>query len=98
MLATTLQRQLEAPRVTVFPNPFVQQVSIGFTVAQPQPVTVKVYDLLGLEVSVLYQGEALAGEPYQVDWRPKAQLSGGLYIIRLESPGQNIHKRVVLRR
>jgi hypothetical protein len=57
---------------------------------------VKVYDLLGREVSSLYQGEARARQAYQLEWRPPAQLPGGLYIIRLQAPGQINQQKVLL--
>jgi hypothetical protein len=59
---------------------------------------VKVYDLLGREVSLLYQGEARAQQAYQLEWRPQPQLPGGLYIIRLQAPGQDLQQRVILSR
>jgi nitrogen fixation protein len=88
----------EAPSIGAYPNPFSQQVTFSFTLAQPQPVTVKVYDVLGRELSLLYQGDAQARQVYQLEWRPAGQLPGGLYIIRLQAPDQVIQKRVVLTR
>jgi IPT/TIG domain len=95
---TTAASTRAEPEVMAFPNPFHQQVSFSFTLTQPQPVTVKVYDLLGREVSALYQGEARAHQPYLMAWRPKAQQPAGLYIIRLQAPGQVIQKKVMLAR
>jgi hypothetical protein len=93
---TTVPGKREAVRVVAYPNPFHQQVSFRFTLAQPQPVVVKVYDMLGREVSLLYRGEARAGQVYQLEWRPPAQLPGGLYLIRLQTPGQVSQHKVQL--
>jgi hypothetical protein len=95
---TTVPGKMEAPRVVAYPNPFQQQVNFSFTLAQPQPVVVKVYDLLGRQVGLLYQGEARARQAYQLEWRPPAQLPGGLYNIRLQSPGYDIQRKIMLAR
>jgi hypothetical protein len=79
-----------------FPNPFRTQVSYGFSLPQAQPVTVKVYDLLGREVGLLYQGPAQARQHYQVEWQPLEHLSSGPYIIRLQTPGQVRQTKVLL--
>ena len=96
--AATTRIKAETPSIGAYPNPFNQHVTFSFTLAQPQPVTVKVYDLLGRELSLLYKGEARARQAYQMEWRPGAQLPAGLYIIRLQAPDQVIQKKVILAR
>jgi hypothetical protein len=96
--AATTSIKPEAPSIGAYPNPFNQHVTFSFTLAQPQPVTVKVYDLLGRELSLLYKGEARARQAYQMEWRPGAQLPAGLYLIRLQAPDQMIQKKVILAR
>jgi hypothetical protein len=93
---TSVAGKMAATQVVAYPNPFHQQVTFSFSLAQPQPVVVKVYDLLGREVSVLYQGEARARQAYRLEWRPSTQLPGGLYIIRLQTPGQVSQHKVQL--
>jgi hypothetical protein len=89
---------LPEPRIVAFPNPFRRQVTFDFTLPQSQPVTVKVYDLLGRQVRVLYQGEVQAWQAYQVAWQPQAEQAAGLYVIRLEAPGQVRQTRIMLAR
>jgi hypothetical protein len=89
---------MAAPSIAAYPGPFHQQLTFSFTLAQPQPVLVKVYDLLGREVRLLYQGEDRGQQAYQAVWRPKAQLPNGLYIIRLQASGHDFQKRVLLTR
>jgi hypothetical protein len=57
-----------------------------------------VYDLLGREVGLLYQGPAQARQHYQVEWQPLEHLSSGPYIIRLQTPGQVRQTKVLLTR
>jgi hypothetical protein len=79
-----------------YPNPFSQQVTFRFRLPQAQPVVVQVYDLLGRQVSLLYQGPVQAHQPYQVEWRPSAQQAAGLYFLRLEGAGQVSELKVML--
>ncbi|HEX9656533.1 MAG TPA: CHRD domain-containing protein [Bacteroidota bacterium] len=44
-----------------YPNPFNPSTSIRFDVATPSDVTLKIYDVLGREVAVLFDGRAEAG-------------------------------------
>lgn len=88
----------EVPPTGVYPNPFRQQVTFRFTLPQRQQVQVKVYDLLGRQLELLYQGEVRPHQPYLLEWRPRAQLAAGLYIIRLEAPGQVLQHKVMLSR
>lgn len=85
-----------APSLAAYPNPFRQQVTFRFSLPLPQPVVVKVYDLLGREVSLLYQGEVQAQQPYQVEWHPGPQQAGGLYFLRVQAPGQVSQHKVML--
>lgn len=86
----------ELPPTSVFPNPFRQGVTFRFTLQQTQAATVKVYDLLGREVQVLFQGKARAGEAYQAVWQPAAPQPAGLYYIRLQAGGQISQQKVLL--
>ncbi|MGV3502978.1 MAG: IPT/TIG domain-containing protein [Adhaeribacter sp.] len=85
-------------RVAAYPNPFRGQVTFRFRLPETQPVTVEVLDLLGREVSLLYQGEGLARQSQEVVWRPGPRQAAGLYLIRLQSPGQVQQTRVMLTR
>jgi hypothetical protein len=89
---------LAEPRIAAFPNPFRQQVTFSFSLPKAQPVVVKVYDLLGREVQEIYRGAVEARQACQAEWRPQAQQSTGLYIIRLEAPGQVSQQKVLLAR
>jgi hypothetical protein len=90
------QNNREAPQASAYPNPFNDQLTYRFSLSQPQPVTVKVYDLLGREVQVLYRGDVQAHQAREVIWRPQAQQPAGFYLIRLQAPGQESRKKVLL--
>ncbi len=69
----------------VWPNPAAGPVGVAYTVAAPGHVVVEVIDGLGRRVAVLHDGPAAAGR-HDVRWRP-ADVSGGVYLVRVTGPG-----------
>ncbi len=65
-----------------YPNPFQSVTRFTLTVAQAQPVTVEVYDMLGRRVRRLHQGPMAGGQPYAFAVSADA-LAGGLYLVRV---------------
>ena len=84
-------------RLQAFPNPFSEQVTFDFTVEKTQPATLEIYDLKGVLVKKLFDGEAQAGQHYQVAWNA-ALLKSGLFIGRLTSGHQSATQKVILQR
>ncbi len=78
------------------PNPFSGETAFRYSLAEPGPMRLAVYDVLGREVAVLADREALAGEGSA---RFAASgLAAGLYLVRLEAAGTTQTRRVVLTR
>lgn len=66
-----------------FPNPFNSQTTISFQLPEKMHVTLKVYDLLGREVALLFEGLLPEGE-HSVQFDAQ-DLTGGVYFYRLEA-------------
>ena len=64
-----------------YPNPFNSKVSFSLMVKRRQAVTVAVYDVLGRQRRVLFQGE-MAAEQAQVIKFEAGYLPSGLYLIQ----------------
>jgi sugar lactone lactonase YvrE len=64
-----------------YPNPFNPNTVIEFTIPQTEMVTLKVYDLLGQEVTTLHNEVTNAGS-YIVDFSG-AGLASGMYVYRI---------------
>jgi len=87
-----------------FPNPFNPTTKIQFTIpsitlrhAQSDvPVTLKVYDVLGNEVTTLVDEEKVSGS-YQVDFNGTG-LTSGIYFYRIEAGNYTETKKMVLLR
>jgi hypothetical protein len=66
-----------------YPNPFNPSTTIGFSVPASGRVTLRVYDLLGREVSTLVDGQLAPGS-YEATF-DAAGLPSGMYVYRLVS-------------
>ncbi|HEX9614659.1 MAG TPA: T9SS type A sorting domain-containing protein, partial [Bacteroidota bacterium] len=77
-----------------FPNPFNPSTSIAFTVPQDGRATLKVFNVLGQEVAVLFDEEATAGRAYRQTF-DASSLPTGVYISRLEFGGQMVMRKML---
>jgi hypothetical protein len=79
-----------------YPNPFNGQTRITYTIESNRFVVLRIYDLLGREVTTLVNGEEPPGV-HSVIW-DAAGLSGGVYHYRLEAGGTTKSRKLVLLR
>lgn len=83
-----------------YPNPFNPLTTISYTLPEPSPVTLQVFDLAGRLVYTLVGGEWKAEGTHLVQWngrnvqdRPAA---AGVYLYRLRTEGVDETRRMVL--
>ncbi|MBD3399562.1 MAG: T9SS type A sorting domain-containing protein [Candidatus Coatesbacteria bacterium] len=89
----------QAQRLTLdepYPNPAANSVSVAFTLPEAQHVSLSVYDLVGRRVTTLSEGELPAGR-HEVAWDCAGEASG-IYLLRLETQGAALSRRVVVGR
>ncbi len=67
-----------------YPNPFNPTTTIEFTLAEDGWTTLKIYDILGREVTMLVNGYYNAGQRHQVQL-DASKLASGVYFYKLES-------------
>jgi hypothetical protein len=77
-----------------YPNPFNPSTKISFTIAQTDYVSLKVYDVLGNEVTTLINEEKPAGE-YEVEFDGE-RLTSGIYFYQLKSGSYVQTKKMLL--
>ena len=77
-----------------YPNPFNPSTTIKYAVGSMQFVTLKVYDILGREISMLVNQEKQAGN-YEVNWNA-ANMPSGVYIYTLRVNGYTNSKKMLL--
>lgn len=76
-----------------YPNPFNPSTNIEFSVPERGKATVKVYDIQGREVAVLFDGEAEAGRIYRLTF-DASRLASGTYIYDAQFGGQRIVRKM----
>ena len=85
----------ETTALSAAPNPFNPATTIRFTLSQPMPITLEVYDVLGQRVNTLISNEYRQAGTYSVVWDGH-DLSGkrsasGVYLVHLRA-GDQLHK------
>ncbi len=71
---------------TVYPNPFNSSIKLGFSLPEDAEIKLTIFDLLGREVAVLFEGAKEAGK-YSAIWNSKG-IAAGSYMLSLESAGE----------
>ena len=77
-----------------YPNPFNPATLIKYSLPGNGLVTLKVYDLLGKEVTILENGYRNSGT-YSVIFNGSS-LTSGIYFYRLEFKGNSVSKKMIL--
>jgi hypothetical protein len=77
-----------------YPNPFNPATKINFEIKDKGFYTLKVYNMLGEEVSTLTSEELNPGT-YKADF-DGSSLSSGIYIYQLKGPNVNISHKMTL--
>ena len=77
-----------------YPNPFNPVTKINFAIPKQRFVTIRLYDILGREVSRLVNEYMTAGE-YTIDFNA-GNLSSGIYFYRMEINGFSDIKKMML--
>ena len=76
-----------------YPNPFNPSTQISYTVPQKGQVTLKVYNVLGMEVATLISGIQEAGK-HEVTFNAP-RLASGVYFCRLQAAGASMTKKML---
>jgi hypothetical protein len=77
-----------------FPNPFNPSTTIRYQLPKDGMVTLKIYNILGSEVTTLINEEKVAGK-YQVNFNASS-LASGVYIYRISSGSFTASKKLML--
>ena len=79
-----------------YPNPFNPSTKIKFDLPEESEVKIRVYDMLGREVSTLLEGVKAAGR-YTVDF-DGTQLSSGVYVYIMNANNRVFTRKMILLR
>ncbi|MBK9358766.1 MAG: T9SS type A sorting domain-containing protein [Bacteroidales bacterium] len=94
---TAISRPTESASLAMLqqnnPNPFSQSTTINYSVKESEFVTIKIYDLMGREISTLVNGFTSAGN-HQVTLE-NAQLPAGLYCAVLKTKNNSTQIKMI---
>ena len=76
------------------PNPFNPATVINYSIGATEPVTIKVYNMLGKEVATLVNGVQRAGE-HRITFDGR-NLASGVYIYTIQTPSFATSKKMIL--
>jgi len=88
------QTPLEFKLLGNYPNPFNPATKISYQLPSDSYVTLKVYDILGREVSILVNNPVSAGS-HTVEFNA-SNLPSGVYVYRLQSGSYSGEKKLVI--
>ncbi len=97
LLATPVEEEpapLDVKLRQNYPNPFNPKTNINYQQATSNWVTLRVFDMLGREVTTLVNEIQEPGE-HTVEWNAES-VSGGVYFYRLTTGAHSITKRMLL--
>ncbi len=77
-----------------YPNPFNPSTTIRFAINESVPASLKIYDVLGNEVEVLFNKQTEAGKVYNLEFNA-ANLPSGVYFYRLQA-GEYIETKTMV--
>jgi flagellar hook assembly protein FlgD len=91
--------QVKAGVQAVYPNPFNPVTHISYFMPKASDVNLSIYNLRGEQISVLQQGRQTAGM-HNITWNGKnssgQNVGSGVYFLRLQMPGENQTRKLIL--
>ncbi len=83
--------------LTAYPNPISKSAVLSFNVAQSGMTSLRIYDMSGRQVSLLFNGMAESGVVRQVHFNAN-NLPPGVYVAHLQTKDGTIQKKLVIAR
>jgi hypothetical protein len=84
---------IDKGELRVTPNPFSGATTIGYSLAKPGNVSLKILDVTGRLVAVLASGRHSAGS--YTAFLPRERLARGVYLLRLASEGYTVGRKLI---
>ena len=103
----TIEEEIQDISVTIYPNPFMYNTIINFSIKDPGSVDLAIYDIKGRLVKQLIHKKIVhpggqEGGKYNVCWDGKdengKQLGSGIYFYKLDIGEKSITKKMVILR
>jgi hypothetical protein len=83
-----------------YPNPFNPSTTIKFGLPTQASVTMEIYNMLGVKVRTLIQGEVMSAGIHQMEWNGKdnagVSVTSGVYLYRINAGTFQVSKKMML--
>ncbi|MBI3586774.1 MAG: T9SS type A sorting domain-containing protein, partial [Ignavibacteriales bacterium] len=83
-----------------YPNPFNPSTTIRFALPKEAPVTLEIYNILGMKIRTLISGQSMNAAFHSVVWDGKDDagvgVSSGLYLYRIHADKFQASKKMTL--
>ena len=83
-----------------YPNPFNPSTSIQFGLPVQAPVTMEIYNILGVKVRTLLQGQVMSAGIHQMEWNGKddagTSVTSGVYLYRINAGSFQVTKKMMM--
>ncbi len=83
--------------LSVYPNPVKQSTTISFTLNEDAQTTVDIFNLQGQKVATP-ANEFLAAGQHQLTWAPNANISNGIYLMKMHIGGKLFSQKLAIQR
>ncbi len=81
--------------LNIYPNPSTDNATVSFDLNDKQKVDLKIYDVVGKEISTLVNSELPTGT-HKFELNKNTKLASGIYFVKLTVDGRSITKKVVV--
>ena len=85
-------------QLSCYPNPARSMAKLAFSLKNPAPVKLSIYNLKGQKVKTLSSDEKQAGN-HELSWDGSDDngqpVSNGCYIVRLQSGKQSVNRKLI---
>lgn len=79
-----------------YPNPFRNQTNIEFNLKESNEVSLTVWNIVGQKVATIYDGQTLSAGKHVSMWNAASSLPSGIYILKLETAGKVLVRKMTL--
>jgi len=83
-----------------YPNPFNPATTISFGLPVSSPVTMEIYNVLGVKVRTLLRGETMNAGIHQMEWNGKDDagmaVTSGVYLYRINAGTFQVSKKMLM--
>lgn len=84
--ALSNNEQLAFSLLNTYPNPFNPELNIDVSIENTGLLNISIYNLNGQHIETIYNDFASADKVYNFKWNTSANISSGMYIVKVNAP------------